>query len=411
MIADLPDEFLWPDYEAGSIANIPATVAAILGVPFVGSPPLRPELWRPLGQGVKRVVVLIIDALGWNLVQQERPSFAALTRGKTAVFDQITSIYPSTTVAALTSIWTGCSPAQHGLVGLNLFFPQYAVMGQMLKFTPTFRTYADALVEAGLKPTEFLAVPGVGEQFQAAALPVYSFKGLDISKSALSQMHGRGVRDTYGVATFADMLVQMRRLLTEKVDERFYAIAYWPTIDTLSHLYGWQRPEVQAELRALLFQLQVEFLQALTPEAAQDTVFFLVADHGQGVTPPSHYVALRDHPELQQMLLMQPAGEARAPYFYARHGRQADVLAYLNDRLGQAMVAMPAETALAQGLFGPPPHAAITAERLGDVVGLMRQGYTFLTERDRPKAHEMVARHAGMTYEEMAVPWLGLRLG
>ena len=56
---DWPDEFLPPDYSGGSIANVPATVAALLDVPFVGLPPLRNELWQSLA-GVKRVVHISI---------------------------------------------------------------------------------------------------------------------------------------------------------------------------------------------------------------------------------------------------------------------------------------------------------------------------------------------------------------
>jgi predicted AlkP superfamily pyrophosphatase or phosphodiesterase len=49
---------------------------------------------------------------------------------RTAVSHQLTSIFPSTTVAALSSFWTGAAPAQHGMMGLNIFFPQMAAAGR-----------------------------------------------------------------------------------------------------------------------------------------------------------------------------------------------------------------------------------------------------------------------------------------
>jgi hypothetical protein len=106
----LPAEFVPPDYEGGTIANVPATVAALLEAPFAGLPPLRDELWRPL-TGVKRVVVLLVDAWGWNLLEQERDNLARLL-GRTAVSGQVTSIFPSTTMAALSSVWTGTAPGE-----------------------------------------------------------------------------------------------------------------------------------------------------------------------------------------------------------------------------------------------------------------------------------------------------------
>lgn len=102
--------------------------------------------------------------------------------------------------------------------------------------------------------------------------------------------------------------------------------------------------------------------------------------------------------------------EPRTVYLYAKCGRQADILQYINEALSHAMVAWPAETALETGLFGPVPHASQTVERVGDVIVALRQGYVLLTSPEREKADKMLARHGGMTEAEMRVPWLGLRL-
>ena len=405
---NLPPEFLRPDYDGGSIANVPATVAALLGAPFAGLPPLRDELWRPL-TGVKRVIVLLVDAWGWNLLAQERENLAGLL-GATAVSASITSIFPSTTVAALSSVWTGAAPAQHGMVGLRLFMPDYAVITQMLHFTPTFGKYPDALIEAGLEPKTFLAVPGFGEQLTAAGVASYAFKGREIVNSALSKMHDRGVTAVYGVSSLADMFVQIRQLLEAKAGERLFANAYWPMVDTLSHIYGWDKEPVAAELRAIMMLLETELLNKLSLAARRDTAVFILADHGQVVTPKAQRVYLDEHPRLQEMLLMRPAGEPRTAYLYAKHGRQADILQYVHEELSHAMVAFPAEAALADGLLGPLPHAAQTVERVGDVIVTMRQGYVLLTPPEREKADKIQGRHGGMTEAEMRVPWLGFRL-
>lgn len=403
-----PAEFLRPDYDGGSIANVPGTVAALLDVPFAGLPPLHDELWRPLA-GVKRVVVLLVDAWGWNLLAQEQESLVGLL-GSTAISGSITSVFPSTTVAALSSVWTGTAPAQHGLVGLRLFMPDYAVITQMLHFTPTFGKYPDALIEAGLEPETFLAVPGFAEQLTAVGVPSYAFKGRGIVDSALSKMHDRGITADYGVSSLADMFVRVRQLLEAKAGEKLFINAYWPIIDTLSHIYGWNKEPVAAELRAVIMLLKAELLDRLSLAARRDTAVFLMADHGQAITPKEQRIYLDEHPRLQEMLLMRPAGEPRTVYLYAKHGRQADVLRYINEGLCQAMVAFPAEAALAAGLLGPLPHAAQTAERVGDVIVTMRQGYVLLTPPEREKADKMQGRHGGMTRDEMQVPWLGFRL-
>ena len=404
-----PAEFTLPDYNGGSIANVPATVAAVLGVPFAGLPALPEPMWRPLGNSIKRVVLLTLDGFGWNLFQERQDLFTAVSH-RALISNQLTSIFPSTTVAALSSLWTGSAPAQHGLVGLRLFFPEYAVSAGMLDFSPLFFKAQDALVEAGLDPEQFLQRPGVAEQLATSGVPTYAFKGKEIVDSVLSQMHGRGVAKSFGVYSFAEMLVQMRELLHQKAGERLFINAYWPSIDTLSHYHTWQGTAVSAELRALFFQLQTEFFEALTAEARQDTAFFIVADHGQELTPVSQQIFLGDHPELEKLLFMRPTGEPRVLYLYARHGCQQAVIDYINTNLGEAMTAVSTQDALKAGLFAPDNVASNVADRLGDVVVIMRGGYALFSEAERAWAPKMIGRQGGMTHAEMQVPWLGFHL-
>ena len=404
----VPTEFTLPDYAGGSIANVPATIARMLGTTLTGLPALPEDMWQSLGR-VKRVVLLTLDGFGWNQFQARQELVTAVSQ-KATITKQLTSIFPSTTVAALSSLWTGSAPAQHGLVGLRLFFPEYAVSAGMLDFSPLFIRAQDALVDAGLDPKTFLQQPGVGEQLAAAGIPTFAFKGYEIVDSVLSQMHGRGVKESFGVITFADMMVQMRELLHKRAGEPLFINAYWPTIDSLSHYHTWQGTAVTAEVRAIFYQLQTEFLDALTDAARQDTAFFIVADHGQELTPLSHQIFLSDHPELEKMLFMRPTGEPRVVYLYTKHGCHEAAIDYINTKLGHAMTAVASQDALDAGLFGPEPFATNVADRFGDVVAIMRGGYTLFSEAERPKAHRMIGRHGGMTHAEMQVPWLGMRL-
>lgn len=406
----LPAEFLLPDYDHGSIANLPATIAALLEVPFAGLPALHPEMWQPLAGGVNRVVLLVLDSLGWQLVERDRPSFARLTDAKTAVLHPITSIFPSTTVAALSSIWTGAGPAQHGLVGLRLLTPEYGTITQFIHFTPDFGKYPDALVDAGLDPETFLAFPGLAQQLRASGIPTYRFTEQTLINSALSKMHGRGVTDSFGAVSVADLFVRLRQFLEEKAGESLFISAYWPTIDTLMHHYGWDHPAVFAEMRAIFHQLKNDLLDPLSESARTGTLLILTADHGQITCPADRYIHYKHHPRLEAMLLMRPSGEPRVPYFHARQGRQQEVLRYLQEELGHAMFALPGEQALAAGFLGPQPYHSLASLRLGDVIGIMRHDYAFVTDQDMKFADRMRGRHGGMTREEMLASFLAMRL-
>lgn len=405
----LPEEFVLPAYDGGSIANVPATAAAMLDVPFEGLPPLREDAWQPLVGDLQRVVVLLIDAFGWNLLQRMEADLNWLLE-HAMVHQKLTSVFPSTTVAALSSLWTGAAPAQHGFVGFRLFLPEQAVLSQMIHFTPVFARFPDALIEAGIEPGVFLRAPGVGEQLAASGVPTYSFKSHTFAGSALSQMHGRGVRKTFGIVTAADMFAQMRRLLEETAGEPLYAVAYWDAVDALSHRYSFDHPSVAAELRSVVSLLRDELWRSLSPAARAGTALFITGDHGQIPTPSSQALHLADHPELEKMLLMRPAGEPRTLYLYARQGRQEDVVYYLRERLAKSTVALSATAALDAGLFGPTPHAPETERRLGDVVAIMRGGHVLLDPAETESVRKMRGRHGGLSAGEMEIPWLGFRL-
>lgn len=410
------DEFVFPNYgtETGAgntIANVPATMAAMLGVPFSGLPPLAPELWEPLVANgrPKRIVQIIIDALGQNLVEQESETFAGI-REKAAVMGEITSVFPSTTVNCLSCFWTGVAPAQHGLVSLRLLFPELGVVGQMIHWTPNFYKAKDALVEGGLDPETFLAAPGMAEQFAAAGVPVYAFKGYDIVDSALSKMHGRGCEEQIGAFSFTDMMHQMVGLLEEKAGEPLIASAYWPTIDTMSHFRGPDSDAVARELEALIHQIEKHFLDALSPEAREDTVVMIVADHGQLRFEEEDVAQMEDHPAIIDNLMIMGTGEPRTPYLYARQGEMDTVLDYINEELGEFGTAVSASYALEQGWLGPEPYAHETRSRLGDIVVMMRPKKLLVAPTDNTIVKRMVGKHGGLSPDEMRVPFIGLRL-
>ncbi|MEL7210328.1 MAG: alkaline phosphatase family protein, partial [Actinomycetota bacterium] len=98
-----------PDYSGACVSNL---TPALLE-PGVASPSWLPEAAAEADQ----VVLLVLDGLGWDQLQDRRalaPTLAAMAGGP------ISTVAPSTTATALTSIATGASPAEHGVVGYRV---------------------------------------------------------------------------------------------------------------------------------------------------------------------------------------------------------------------------------------------------------------------------------------------------
>jgi hypothetical protein len=136
----------------------------------------------------------------------------------------------------------------------------------------------------------------------------------------------------------------------------------------------------------------------------------IIGDHGHVNTPANMAIPVQDHPALDEMLLMRPAGEPRTAYLYARQGRTQEIIDYLNSHLSDALVAFSVEEALSSGLLGPTPHARDVARRMGDVVVAMHEGYTLLSRKEAAETDRFIGLHGGMTATEMEIPWIVLPL-
>ena len=108
------DQPTLPDYGGACIDQVVA--AATRNGPFAD--PAGPPSWLPAPVvGAAQVVLLVLDGLGWAQLK-DRPGLAPTMNAMAG--GPITTVAPSTTAAALTSITIGAPPATHGVVGYRL---------------------------------------------------------------------------------------------------------------------------------------------------------------------------------------------------------------------------------------------------------------------------------------------------
>ncbi len=409
----LPASLVWPRYDGLCVGNIPASIGQMLGCQLSGVlPPLRSDVLEGLTDGVQRVVVLVIDALGWGQLQEVMALDDTLvfhTLAEKGRLVPITSVFPSTTDNVLSTIWTGCPPVQHGLLAYEMFLREWGMAVESIRFSPFFRPFSGDLVNWGLDPETFLPVPAVSQQLIAQGARAYTVILKDYTETPLSQMHFRGLEDSVvGHATMSDFWVLLRRVLENRREVPMVLNGYWSMVDTLAHRYGPLDETGVAEVRALGILLEEIFLKKLRPVDRAGTLLLLTADHGQVTTPPRASVLLEDHPVLRDALFLAPLGESRAPFFYVRAGHEQLVWEYLQEHLAQHFVFLKQDEVIRSGLLGPGEPYAEVRHRLGDIVGIsLDEAYI---ARDAERAHRMLGRHGGLRPEELIVPLLAVRL-
>ncbi|HQU15980.1 MAG: hypothetical protein B7Z66_01355 [Chromatiales bacterium 21-64-14] len=123
---------LRPDYEGGGLVNLMASLMTGLG----GRPS---DLYPPLAglppQEVKaaaNVVLLLLDGLGHDYLIQNGAG-GALCRH---LQGPITSVFPPTTAAAVTTVLTAVGPQQHAVTGWFVHLRELGTVSALLPFRP-----------------------------------------------------------------------------------------------------------------------------------------------------------------------------------------------------------------------------------------------------------------------------------
>jgi hypothetical protein len=153
---------------------------------------------------------------------------------------------------------------------------------------------------------------------------------------------------------------------------------------------------------------QQAFLDRLTPEAREETILLLAADHGSMATPIDPRYDLANHPELLSYLVMKPTCEHRLAFFYIKPGFESKVRDYIECTWPGEFLLLNSQDALDAGLFGEPPFKKQTPDRVGDLIVVAKgQAYFWWA----PTLNHMHGRHGGLSRQEMLVPFLAVPLG
>jgi predicted AlkP superfamily pyrophosphatase or phosphodiesterase len=315
----------------------------------------------------------------------------------------LTSVVPSTTATALTSLWTGRTPAEHGVLGYEMWLKEYSLSANMILHSPAFfQGDVGSLGKSGFNPLTFLPVPTLGPHLAAHGIPTYAFQHFAIAFSGLSSMLFPSV-NVRPYRTASDLWVSLPAHLQAHAGERAFTYIYWDELDELSHRFG--PNDVRVELEFANFTSLVEHFLNTMIGSRGETLLLVTADHGHIHTPKSPRFELRNHPELTSSLHMLPSGESRFAYLYIKPGCEGKVREYLERALPEQFIMLASEAVVQSGLLGGGrPHPGL-ADRTGDYV-LIAQEAAYLWWAN--KENFMLGRHGGLSTIEMQIPLFGV---
>lgn len=411
----MPDEFVWPAYDGYSLANVTPTVLRHFGIGGIQSPGLADEVVGHELDGAEKLVIMLVDALGYLTLTQAMeagrvPGFHALAeRGR---FAPLTSVFPSTTVAALSSFHTGLPPAGHGVAGYRMYMPDRGYVANMIRLSPEADERFGRMLQNSKDARDLLGVPTAHRLLTAAGVSSHCLIHRSLAHSGLSEMLYDGATGVVPFVNASDLLIQVRRLLTSDPGRPACIWLYTDTLDTIQHKYGAGGEEPEGEIYSLGYSIERELLAPLEGRAV-NAAFLLLADHGHIQVDEADIVPFAELRGLKHRLAAPPTGTARSAYFHARDGAATDVMSALETGLAESACVMETGRALDGGLWGNGPRAPELSGRIGDVLVLMRgSAALFHAYRDDAVPSDIAGgRHGGLHEREMLVPFFITRLG
>jgi predicted AlkP superfamily pyrophosphatase or phosphodiesterase len=360
-----------PDFGGPCLTSVVPAVTAQLG----GSADFPAWLPEPL-RAARQVVLLVLDGLGAQQLETRRAIAPTLAAG---IGTTITSVAPSTTACALTSLTTSLPPAVHGVVGYRI-----KVQHDVLNVLRWQIDGADARIR--VPPTSFQPFP----PFPGLPPGVPIVSRSDYATTGFSAAHLGGAR-LRGWHVASSIAPEVRALLG--AGERF-VYAYYDGIDRISHARGLGE-HYDAELRTA-DRLVADVLGVLPPGAA----LVVTADHGQVEVGPRVEVL---GPEIMDDVIML-SGEGRFRWLHLRPGATEDVRAAAQAQYGDVAWVRTRDELVEEGWFGGEPVPEV-ADRLGDVLLAPFEPTAFLDPADTGE-QRLVGRHGSLTAAEMLVPLL-----
>lgn len=394
-----------PAYSGRSLPNVARSVADAVGARLADGPPLVPPLQSDVDPFAGRaaagpVVVFLVDGFGWYPFDAwVRNSGNGAAAGWGARARPITTVFPTTTSAALTSLSSAVPPGRNGVVGYRQFLPAWGVVADLLKMSPVGAPGRDGLVGPAWTPS---AVSGAPSLFRRG-MPGSAVSRDEFEGSGFTRLLYDGA-EYVPYATASDQVHQLTRVLSRDPPPTV-VYTYWDELDAVHHLRGPAADLFSFEADRLA-HLVATLARSLPPARARATTLLVTADHGQVSIAPEAQLRVDQIPDIARELARPVAGDRRAAYLSALPGRLPALRTALDRHLPAGSVVLPVDEALEGGLFGPPPFHPEVVARIGELIAFVPEPSGLFQV---PPGHPLPTRvihgaHGGLSPPELLIP-------
>jgi Type I phosphodiesterase / nucleotide pyrophosphatase len=335
------------------------------------------------------LVVLLVDGLGWELLQ-ENAGHAPFLAGLAA--RPLTAGCPTTTAASIASLGTGLPPGEHGITG---YTTRLAGLAEPINWL-TWRGASSGRDLTGDYPPEQVQPAATAfERAERAGVSASVVGAPALRASGLTRAVLRGAQYVPAL-TAADTAVRAGQT-ARACGGLLYC--YSPDLDVIGHVYGCRSAAWRAQLE--LIDHGARLLADALPPGAR---LLVTSDHGMVDVPDAAKVDYDGLPALRDGIELV-AGEARMRYLHVAAGQLDAVAARWAEILGEGAVLLTRDEAIGRGWFGPVVSDQARA-RIGDLIALATASVAVVRRKAESRSAALFGLHGGLSSAELLSPLL-----
>jgi type I phosphodiesterase/nucleotide pyrophosphatase len=358
------------------------------------------HIQRLAADGHARIALVLIDGFGRAFLERHagHPLLRRLEHEGQIV--PVESMFPTTTTAHLTTLYTTLPVGEHGLYEWNVYEPSLDAIITPMLFCYAGDAARDTLLRAGVEPgLLWPSAPTFYERLARDGVASHVFGPATFTPSTVDGVLARGA-DVHPVIDLTSGLAALGATL-HAADGPAYAYFYWDEVDATGHQYGPSSRQFAAAAQRCLDALDAG-LRAL-PEG---TIVLLAADHGQVDVDPATTVYVNEAwPEVVGLLArdrrgrpLVPAGSARDLFLHCRPEAIGELVDGLERLLGERATVHRVADVVAAGWLGTVGERL--RARLADVCVLPAPRETVWWRERHRFDMRFRGHHGGLTTDE-----------
>lgn len=410
-INKLNENFVIPMYNEYCFSNLIGTIKETLGIE---KNKIKISLPKDVTLGLpdtsNKVILLLIDAFGFESYENIKEDSLFLkdieNRG---VISKLTSQFPSTTTAHVTTITTGLPVYEHGLYEWYYYEPVIDEVIVPFLFSEGYKEEPESLREKKIDARTFLPRENFFSELSSLGIKSKVYNPRYINKSTYSSFMFKD-SDLQGYDNLEELFTNLvEDLETEK--EKAYYYVYIPYVDSVGHEYGMNSIRFKMELSSLIYNMDKYFYKN-GKNKIKDTMMFLTADHGQTEIDLNNVTYINKLiPDIEKYFCEKhtgypivPTGFCRDMFLHIKIEYLEEVKELLKNTLEGIAEVYTFDELKEHGVFGNPSQRFLS--RVGNIIIIPYDKNAVWWYE--PGAYEIKFKgaHGGVTTSEMEIPLL-----